>query len=1670
MADTGGASDGAQLTFAIENGAGGKSTANVVFITDDAGYNKISLEIQLSTGSATLAPGTIPDPSNPPSTGTTIYIDLSALAMTPEVWTKIAVSDPSWDYKTFADEQVIGLTPKVSVLIGGAAGAAAVPIDGIEVTSTGGSAQKQLYGQFSNVPGVSGEYSSFSVALQNPPSADKPLGEAIAFALSKQGIVNSPTANLAAANAFGLQLLGQPGEQATATADTVFTVGFVYGEPRDSYGYGALTTRAAATQIGAEKGLNADGWKVTPSTGLENPIWTLKPPAGQPIVGAGVDAVVEIDFSNIVTHYQPGPTVMLISWTGVQGYADGAAALVLQKVAHAQITSLQVLPNPSVFSGGEAEVTVSWTVEGNPELLLTQNFVTKPVTGTSQRIATLDAEQTTFQLQATGDPGTVPNVDFATVVATALPKVNSFIGGPTEIYSGQYGQQASFYWTVDSVQGVLLSSTGGAFSGQGYGATGNASVSLNGPQMITMAPVTVSEQDALSRRLVVSAFTPSPAGYSGVAGKAVAASPTGPFLLMGGANGLTAYDTAQYNALGSVPTGHAATALAFSADGSVVAVANADSTISFVPVTEGPDGTPQFGTVATVQVPGAPQAMVFSPDAQKLFATIPGVSGQAGTVVSLVSQDGQFGVADEATVGAAPSGLTLDAAGSRLFVANSGDDTVSMIGITEHGGLGNVTSHNVVGGPTGIAATPDGKQLLVTCAKAGTVVAIDPNHFDTAARATVTVGASPGPIVLLPSGAYAFIGSTGGGTLSLIGCGGSLSSVAMLGSHIAIGGSITDLAVTPEGLQVLAATSDGLSAVALATYQSADVTPSIPIQPTNVETSPDGLTLYVWRNANMPVAPGQTGVIAYNVQSTNTSECLGGKAILQLAVSPDPGSPVTAAIVLNDPSLYLVDDQLQASQVALNLPAGAKPVALAVAGDGDTLWVAVVDGAHALTLVTLKRDLGHSDATWNQAPNLPLYTASGSGPFLLRSTPDGSSLFLVDVAAATVRVVRAGGSGYALDPTVISGDVEALDVTVLPDGSAAFVLNSGTTANTITAINTATLHSRVAIVPGANISLMGLRSSPDGRRLFATDPNGAMLRILDPASLRVVQNVNLASTPAKATGARGLAVMPDGSAVWVAAMLSSNLACVEQIQMSAEVPRLEMVGDDGSSALFMRHALDNSPSSPTTGWSGSPDVIPYGTAIASDLTIFTTPQGYATDFVADVQMQKLNYVYVRGLNTTSQQITSRAYFFHTRGSLAMWPVNWNAKNVDVNGDTTRNWVDITAPPVSPTSNGVGVAQIPIHWTPDKLDPGADHYCVIAWVVNGPNPVAPDPGKYSGFNTFQDLVNFIMEHHDIAWRNTVDVLSQPPNASYETSLPIPQGGAQIYLTITFPNVPLDATFSVNLQGNTQSNTLSLQNASVGDYQGGYTPRQNPLIFPATEFETSLQVTLNQGPTKFPDTARIKVSMTVPVPPSLALKADRKARLLKQASPIRRIGDQQVFLVGSTQWNLLFNGPNGEAFKAETMLNERPESIGINAPASGFGLRPAWRMTNDDLVSPDVIVAPGAAAFDPSALADQSNWHWNFAQVPAIGKPNALYVRALNYTPDGSQTSTVSFFAVESDKLLDPTSWQPVGGAGKNSTPLSAQVLYEVGVPATPVPWTPLRSGHGGRKLGGDCVDR
>ncbi|WP_437334368.1 beta-propeller fold lactonase family protein [Sorangium sp. So ce394] len=1162
-----------QIVFQLVNAAGSGLTANVIYITTDVTYNELTLQVGLTSGSVTLTPGTITDPSTPPTSGTVFYLDLSQLQLSPDVLAGLKLSADGFSFKTFPASSVVGVTPTVvKTLSAGTSGGLSITISGMEVPKALGTPTVQLYVTYYGVPAVQGMFSSFQVALvARPDERSGFLPDVLAVGLDQSTIVSSNLPLRRAENALSLQLSpGATGTVVKAGPSTVFSVSFVYGATGDTFGYGALTDVANACNIVAAAGLNADGWTIAANLHGQSPSWTLQPPDGAPIVGSGVQAIVAFDFTNIVTTYQPGPTAMVIAFANVPGYADGVYTLVLNKVPHVAIDWLKVTPNPTYFRNGKATVTVSWLARNATSLTLTQNYKQLDVTGKTHIPVDLTAESTVLNLVATRPGGSVVNRDSATQTATALPVINSFTGAPLEIYCGSASHDATFAWAVDTPDDVLVSltSTGDAFGGQTFNATGTTNATLTGPQVITLAPNLATPSAALTRKLVVSAFKPQVSAQTAPSATTdVAFSPTAPFvaLLSRSQNSVLVTDTVSYAVQQTLQVGKRPTSLAISQDGALLVTTNSGSAdVSLIAVTAQGTGLPSFSAATSVALPATPSRAVITPDRQRVFVTVGTQAGASGQVVSLVRSGHGYAIEGTVYVGAAPAGICFDASGTRLFVANSSNKTVSVVALDQSGALGSVvdTIEGLPGSPVDVAATSSGKQLLIACPQQNAIVVVDPNYPNTGSRNTVTVGKGPRAIALTPGGGYALVANQLDATVSLLSTWGPPASAAVAGSPIPVGQRPYGIAASQDGLMAAVATEDasGFGLITLETYVAAPKTVSTPNQPTDVAAAPDGSVVFAWHDAAVPAAGHlPPGILVYNLTYGQISAVLASQPILGCVFSPVASDQQAIAITQGAAALSLIrTTDLTVTSVDLSSVAkGSSPLSIAIAGDGQTLFVLLGTSSRGYGLLVLTKSSG----AWTPGQTVPLYQGSGAGVVMLRSTPDGSAVFVVDPAASSVRVVRRASDGtYSLDPAVVPADASALDATILPDGSTAYVLNAGAQYNTVTVVDVATLAVRTAAIPQTFVNLRGLIASPDGRRLYATDTNAGALRVLDPASLRILQTLPLNAQPSAAAGADGLAILPDASRIFTAntrgqgsggAGAQGSLAVIDAVQMGA---------------------------------------------------------------------------------------------------------------------------------------------------------------------------------------------------------------------------------------------------------------------------------------------------------------------------------------------------------------------------------------------------------------------------------------------------------------------------------------------------------------------------------------
>lgn len=1146
-----------QLTFALGNA----EAPNTIYITTDPTRNRLLLAIGCSAEARFAAALPVPYRDARGATGSLLYLDLSELELSDAEFDAIEPSGDGWTFLKTAADRRICLAPSAPLTLRPNE-RIELHVDAVTLSRPPAGASAELTVFSFRVGGITrGNLAiptQFQSLLQQPPDGGGDLPDAIKLEVPQPIVIGSAGEYQGVRNA--LSLVFSPGSrprEVRASADSSFALTFVYAD--DWPGFGALCTRAEAREIRVLRGQGSESWGITRGGDQESPSWLLQPEPGAPIVPA--DGVVELRVEELVTTLAGGPTLMLVSWTGVPGYQDGTFAVTLRKVPHVQITSFEVSPSPVVLRDGVADVTLSWTVEDAGALTLMPLY--QEVTGRGSATAKI-RETTTFSLEAAGiERASSGNQAIASATAVVLPVIDSFTAAPAAIYAEDFPRVCALAWSVNTSGDVeLISSTGGPDPNRYAPRTGVAR-SIDRPQMLTLIPVETPQDLLVRRSLVLSAFTPRFASQPVAAGaSAVAIAPSAGFVAVANADAgtVTALDTIVYGPLGApVATGAGPAALAFAPGGSQLYVANSgDGTVSVLAVSAA-DGWPPYSLslAQTLRCGGRPVALASSPDGRYLYVAI-GNDGAAGSLaVYQRAAGGTFGRPSTISLGRDPRAVAVSPSGAQLFVPNAADDSVTVIGVSSGGRHQRVTTlAGFRSRPAGAAVTEDGRILLVACKGSDTVFAIDAATVAESERKPLAVGGEPQQIALLPGGAYALVANARGDDgLSLLGLGPTLRGCTVLERRVAAGGWTRGVAVSPDaGLALVAdATGRALGLLTLAEYTQRREPVEVGAQTTSVVVTPDGGQALAWHDALLTFRDWQpsTGFSAYELESQTVTQQADGTPVIAIEPSPRVADRAAFLIARGSSLVDVISTQTWQSlfQIDVARATAGMPRGIAVSGDGRTLFVLTADDQRRFALLPYAVDVAR--ATARAAGVVELFTAPRTTSAFVLASPDGRAAYAIDSIDRQLWIVTREADGrYRREPDPLTVPNLAAAAAISPDGARIYALGKGGTRNTISAVDLAARSVRTVTLPSvAAIALNGLTVSPDGTRVFATDGVQAGIRVFDAASLRLIQTI---SWDADVVVPYGVATTPTGTQV-----LSANLGDPDRAGTLAIAPQVQ---------------------------------------------------------------------------------------------------------------------------------------------------------------------------------------------------------------------------------------------------------------------------------------------------------------------------------------------------------------------------------------------------------------------------------------------------------------------------------------------------------------------------------
>ena len=321
--------------------------------------------------------------------------------------------------------------------------------------------------------------------------------------------------------------------------------------------------------------------------------------------------------------------------------------------------------------------------------------------------------------------------------------------------------------------------------------------------------------------------------------------------------------------------------------------------------------------------------------------------------------DDSFSVVDTVLGLSGPVGVAVSPDGSRVYVADYGGVSVSVIDASNNTVVATVTD---LSQPAGVAVSPDGSRVYVANYGGGSVIVIDTSNNTVVA--TVTVGTNPFGVAVSPDGSRVYVTNAGGGSVSVID-----TSNNTVVATVTVGTQPYLLAVSPDGSRVYVPNVSDITVSVIDTSNNTVVATVADIfYPAGAAVSPDGSRVYV-----TSLFGNTVGVIDTS-NNTVVATVAGLDLPFGVAVSPD-GSRVYVANFSG--SVIVIDTSNNSVVATVTVENGTSGVA--VSPDGSLVYV-TNQGAGSVSVIS------SLPATKPSAPTA-LVATPGDGSASIAFTP-----------------------------------------------------------------------------------------------------------------------------------------------------------------------------------------------------------------------------------------------------------------------------------------------------------------------------------------------------------------------------------------------------------------------------------------------------------------------------------------------------------------------------------------------------------------------------------------------------------------------------------------------------------------------------------------------------------
>ena len=389
------------------------------------------------------------------------------------------------------------------------------------------------------------------------------------------------------------------------------------------------------------------------------------------------------------------------------------------------------------------------------------------------------------------------------------------------------------------------------------------------------------------------------------------------------------------------------------------------------------------------------------------------------------------------TVGGNPFGLAVDPLTNTIYVANSYDNTVSVINGTTNTATSTIT---VGSGPTGVAVNPLTNTIYVANQYSHTVSVI--NGATNTVTSTIDVGSSPVDVAVNPSTNTIYVANFGSNTISVIN--GATNTVT---STIARGPFPEGVGVNPLTNTIYAVNLGPTVSVINGATNTVTSTITVGSSPTGVAVNPSINTIYVanFDSNTVSVINGATNTVTSTITIGGGLTGI-GSGPLEVAVNPSTNTiyvtnyyagkvsvisgsafqyPTNTGITPN-PSYVIIGNSITFDAIVSNGDAAGPggsvytPTGAVTFSDGET------GGTFGSSTYTL------AATTLDKSGCTISYTPSKAGPFTITATYSGDTTHNTSTGTSTLIVLTPGEATQNLINTannmnLKSGEANSLD-------------------------------------------------------------------------------------------------------------------------------------------------------------------------------------------------------------------------------------------------------------------------------------------------------------------------------------------------------------------------------------------------------------------------------------------------------------------------------------------------------------------------------------------------------------------------------------------------------------------------------------------------------------------